>query len=202
MKKTGLYGAGLLMAVAGLVVSCGGDDGSSDNTGGSSSTSGSTSGGSTSSAGTTSGGSSSAGTSSSSGSSNGGSSNGGTNNQQGGDGPGPGAGGDGPGGADCPAAEPMDGSECDRPGGFMTPPCTYGETQCRCQGQMNNREWNCGMGPGGFGGDGPGGFGGDGNFGSAECPDNAMDGDPCTGTGLCAGQQCFCDGEETNCFGN
>jgi hypothetical protein len=206
-KTTGLWALNLITIGTALIISCGGssDDGDTT-TGGSSSTSGSSTGGSasggTSSAGSTSGGTTSAGTSSTAGTTTGGTGSGGTGNNAGGDGPGPGAGGDGPsaggnGNADeCPASQPTDGAECEVPG-FMG--CDYGDITCRCQRQQGGqgqgaRTWNCDDG-------GNNGAGGDNGFGDATCPANAEDGDACTGTGLCTGQQgCVCFNEEVNCF--
>jgi len=196
-RKTGLYGLGLLVTAAALSISCSGDDGDGDSGGTSgSSTSGASTGGTPSASGNSSGGNSTSGAStagnSSSGSNNGGSNNGGSNNggnnNQGGDGGPDPQGGGGPGGEDCPDA--ADGDDCDRPGGFQNSCTNSMDETCFC-GQ--NDEWTC-IGDIGQGGGGPGG-------GDVTCPDNAMDDDECTGTGMCPGQQgCVCFNDTVNCF--
>lgn len=193
MRKTGLYGLGLLLTAAALSISCSGDDGGSDNGGTSgSSTSGANTGG-TPSAGSSSGGNntsganSTAGNNSTSGSNNGGSNNGGSNNNpQGGEGNDPDPmGGGGPGGpGDLPACggDVMDGEACDN-----DDPCEPAEGGvCVCQGQGGGDEWNC-INFGGEGG-GPGG-----GFGNADCGDNPMAGEECDGFGQCEGSDtCAC----------
>jgi hypothetical protein len=98
--------------------------------------------------------------------------------------PEPGVGGAGADG--CPATMPTDGAMCAE-GDSPFQGCDYGTMSCRCRrsnggGQM--RAWRCETE----------------EDADAVCPANAMDGDPCTGQGPCAGQQCFCNNEETNCF--
>lgn len=200
--KTGLFGLGLLVAAGTVTVSCGGSDGDTDDSGGSSSTAGtsatagsSNGGSSNGTAGSTNG---TAGTNNNGGNTNGtagtnnnngGNTNGGRNNQ-GGEGPIFGGGeGNIPG---CPATQPMDGSDCERTQQNRFG-CPYDNIVCQCQGQQDNRTWSCEE-PQGFGGAGP-------DFGDATCPDNAMSGDDCEGTGLCDGQQCFCNDGNVMCFG-
>jgi hypothetical protein len=98
--------------------------------------------------------------------------------------PEPGVGGAGADG--CPATMPTDGAMCAE-GDSPFQGCDYGTMSCRCRrsnggGQM--RAWRCETE----------------EDADAVCPANAMDGDPCTGQGPCAGQQCYCNNEETNCF--
>lgn len=85
----------------------------------------------------------------------------------------------------CPATMPAEGAMCMQ-GDSPFEGCSYGDMNCRCRrangGQM--RAWQCEAAQGA----------------DAVCPADAMDGDPCTGQGLCAGQQCFCNNQETNCF--
>ncbi len=226
MKKKRLCGVGLVVGALSLMVSCGGDDGGNDNTGGKGSNAGTSSGGSaagtpsggnsgnagtSNNAGTDNGGSSNGGSgnggSSNGGSSNGGSSNGGSNNNQGGDddpGPGP-QGGDGPGpqGGDGPGPQGGDGPG--DPGSCSAgvecdqqdPPCeTANGDMCFCVG---------------FGqddpewvcndfGDGQGGAG-PGDF-MADCGDNPMADDECEGFGQCEGSDtCACFGGNVTCGG-
>jgi hypothetical protein len=97
--------------------------------------------------------------------------------------PGPDAGGAGTDG--CPATMPDDGATCMQ-GDSPFEGCDYGDMNCRCRrtngGQM--RAWRCEAA----------------QDAEAVCPADAMDGDRCTGQGPCAGQQCFCNNEQTNCF--
>ncbi len=205
--KTGLLALGLFTLGGILTVSCGGSSGSDDEN----TTAGKTStGGATSTAGTTSG----AGTTSTAGSGNNtagsdnntagtGNNNGGTgnnnggagNDNQGGDNNFPGFGGAGtiPG---CPTAQPTDGAECMREG-INRFGCPYddGAMVCTCEGQQQNRTWNCEAPNQGQGGD-------NGGFGQATCPANAEDDAPCTGQGMCTGQACFCNNGQTICFGD
>ena len=109
---------------------------------------------------------------------------GGSSNPGTGGAPGSDAGGAGPDG--CPATMPADGTMCAQ-GDSPFQGCDYGDMNCRCRranggGQM--RAWQCDAAQGA----------------DVVCPADAMDGDPCTGQGLCAGQQCFCNNEQTNCF--
>jgi hypothetical protein len=178
--NTGLLALGLFTLAGVITVSCGGDSGSNtDNTAGTSPNAGTTS-----RAGTT---GDAAGTSSSTaGKSAGGSANnnGGTVNDNGGrnsnnggapDFPGLGGAGNIP---SCP-----DGTKA---GGV----CAAGDacqlndtTYCGC----NAQKWAC-IDTGAFGGGGDGPLGG-----AVTCPDNAKNGDACTGLGLCPGSQtCGC----------
>jgi hypothetical protein len=196
--KTALLAMGLFTLAGAVTISCGGssdednDTGSTAGTAGTTSTAGTTgNGGTTSTAGTTSNGGT---TNNTAGTTN--NTAGTTNNNGGAVDPGTGGATDpGAGGAaaeGCPATMPADGSMCMQ-GDSPLQGCDYGDTTCACRragGQM--REWQCE--------DANAGAGGAGGLGDAVCPADAMDGEPCTGTGLCAGQQCFCDGEETNCF--
>jgi hypothetical protein len=202
--KTGLFGLGLLVAAGAVTVSCGGSDGDTDDSGGSSSTAGTsatagssnggngsgTAGSTNGTAGTTNNnggnGNSTAGTTNN----NGGNTNGGSTNNGGRDN----SGGDtGFPTVDACDAAVMDGGDCmqgDDPGENAA-----GEVcACRRAGGQD-RQWQCQDLSGGFGGEGPGGFG------DATCPDNAMTGDTCEGTGLCDGQQCFCNDGDVMCFG-
>jgi hypothetical protein len=213
--KTGLLALGLITLSGVVVVSCGGssDDTSNNPTAGTTSTTAgttSTTGGNTS-AGTTSNTSGTATNTSGTANNNGGNTTGGTANggntnggrNQGGrnNGGNQNAGGDpgnnnnGGAAADgCPAAMPADGSMCTQAQSGVQG-CDYGDMNCRCrraQGGGNMRTWQC-MDAIGAGGAGNG-------FPMATCPANAQDGDPCTGTGLCPGQQCFCAQAMTNCF--
>jgi hypothetical protein len=202
--NTALLWTGLFTLAGAVTISCGGssdeDNGNGSTAGTTSNTAGTTSstagttgnGGTTSTGGTT---SNTAGTTNNTaGTTN---NTAGTNNNNGGAAdPGTGGAADpGTGGAaadGCPASMPADGSMCMQ-GDSPFQGCDYGDMNCRCRrangGQM--REWQC---------EAAQGAGGAGNFGDAVCPADAQDGDPCTGTGLCAGQQCFCNNEETNCF--
>jgi hypothetical protein len=208
--KTGLWALGMFTIAGAVTISCGGssdsDDTNGNTTAGTTSTAGNGTGGST--AGTTNSGggttNTTAGTSNNAGTANnngGNTTTGGTNNNAAGDNTGPGAGGDngGPGAGGngpmgCPATQPADGATCMRgDGGFLG--CTYGDQNCRCQrgnGQNAMRTWQCND-ANGAGGAGPGG--------TVTCPDAAMDGDDCTGIGMCPGQQgCVCFNENVNCF--
>jgi hypothetical protein len=108
---------------------------------------------------------------------------GGTADSGAGGAPDPGVGGAGDDG--CPTTMPVDGAMCMQ-GDYPFQGCDYGDTSCRCRrvngGQM--RAWRCEAAQGS----------------GATCPADAMDGDPCTGQGLCAGQMCFCNNGQTNCF--
>jgi hypothetical protein len=201
--KTGLFGLGLLTAAGALTISCGGSDGDSDNTGGSSATAGSSNGGATATAGSTNGTAGS--TNGTAGSTNnGGNTNGtaGTTNNNGGTTSGgrDNNGGDGPifGGGEgnvpgCPATQPAEDSECERNGQNRFG-CPYGNVVCQCNGQQDNRTWECEE-PQGFGGAGP-------DLPQADsCPDNAMSGDDCEGDGQCPGQACWCNDGNVFCFG-
>ena len=196
--KTGILALGLFTITGVVTISCGGSSDESNNPGssGSSTTAGSSS------AGNSTGGSSSAGTTNNTaGTTN---NTGGTNNNTagntsggtmnaGGDNTGPIFGGGGDGATGCPATQPADGTACMRgDGGFLG--CSYGDQVCRCtrQGQQM-RSWTCDPANPGAGGD-------NGGFGTATCPDNAMNGDDCTGFGQCPNQQgCFCGGGNVFC---
>ena len=210
--KTGLVALGLFAFASVNIVNCGGSSDDSGDTGtsgkgGSKSTAGAstTAGtGSGTTAGTSSGGTGSgtagsaattAGTSSTGGNTGtaGNATTGGRPSNNGGDGNNN-AGGDGNTAPGCPVTQPTDGAMCMQTQGQQNG-CDYGDVTCRCRranGGGNMRTWQCddAMGNGGA----PGGFG------QATCPANAQDGDTCTGTGLCTGQQCFCAQGMTNCF--
>jgi hypothetical protein len=200
--KTGLFALGFLVATGAAMVSCSGDSDSGSNGSGASSSGGSSA-GNTSSAGTT---NNTAGTNNNTGGTNnntGGTNNntGGTNTQEGGEGPGFPEGGGGfgfpQGGAGfgidtCPDA--ADGDACDQPGGFQNACTNEGGEVCVCQGQQQNREWNCFGGGQGEGGAGPGGN-------MADCGDTPEDGADCDGFGQCMNSEnCICFQGETNCF--
>jgi hypothetical protein len=186
--KTGLFGLGLLVAAGAAMVSCGGSDGDTDETGGSSSTAGSSSGGS-STAGTTNGTSGNTNGTAGTTNNNGGNTTGGRNNNPGGEGPVFGGGeGNVPG---CPATQPAEDSDCERTMQNRFG-CPYGDVVCQCNGQQDSRTWSCEE-PQGFGGAGP-------DFGDATCPDNAMTGQDCEGLGPCPGQDgCFCGNGNVFC---
>jgi hypothetical protein len=191
MKRNTVYGLGLFVAAAALSISCSDGESGNDNGGNAgSSTSGASTGGTPGASGNSSGGNSTSGASTagntSSGSTNGGSTNGGSNNPQGGEDNGPDPqGGGGPGGAECPATQPEDDSDCDRP--FNAPDCEYGDVTCECDGFGNNRSWSCDEDGGGMGGGGPGGGL------MVDCGDNPMDGGDCEDNGICMGNSgCFC----------
>ncbi len=201
--KTGLWALGLFTLAGTTIVNCGGSSDDGDDTGtsgqagtkttaGSSSTGGATTAGTSSTGGNT-------GTAGSSTAGTGGTGTAGTNSgtagdsNQGGanDNPGAGGGDNSPG---CPATMPADGSMCTQENNVRGG-CDYGAMNCRCArnggGQM--RSWQCEDANLGAGGD-------NGGFGNATCPANAMDGNDCTGFGLCPGQAtCFCFQGNVNC---
>lgn len=203
--NTGFLALGLFTIASVVTVSCGGssDSNNTSNAAGTSDAAGTSNAAGSSSAGTandTGGSNTTAGTGSGGRNDTAGNGNGGTFNFPGAGGAFdfPGAGGAGFTIPTCPT-DAMDGAACTPMQGQFG--CQVNDTTfCGCQGQQG-----AGQGAGGAGAEAgttwrcvdttnlPGAGGAGGNIPEATCPDNAMNGDDCSGgPGACTGQQCYC----------
>jgi len=85
----------------------------------------------------------------------------------------------------CPETMPVPDETCVQEQGAPDV-CPYDTQLCSClptDGDGSPLAWSCA----------------DGGVGDAECPPDAMNGDPCTGEGLCPDQLCLCIDDAVDC---